>query len=151
VALLARSLRAGIKQLQDFMISSILKGTTYLLSPLKEFIPDRGHEAMALLLDPRFCHGNFILDTALSAADDMERKRAAKALMRTCNDHVLKPALTQLAKFMRQEEQHSSGKGALNAVSGGPCVMKTVMMTTVMKKEKGIRMIHYLFRAVKRS
>ena len=32
------------------------------------------------------------------------------------NDHVLKPTLTQLAKFMRQEEQHSSGEGDLNAL-----------------------------------
>ena len=35
--------------------------------------------------------------------------------MRTYNDQVLKPALTQLAKFTRQEEQHSSVEGALNA------------------------------------
>jgi len=115
VTLLARSLRTDIKHLQDTMISSILKDTSYLLTPLKEFVPDRGHEVMALLLDPRFCHGNFFLDAAPPATDDRDRKRAAKALMRTYNDHVLKPALTQLAKFMRQEEQHPSGEGALNA------------------------------------
>ena len=94
MALLARSLRAGIKHLHDSIISSILKDTTYLLSPLKEFVPDRGHEVMALLLDPRFCHGNFFLYVAPHAIDDMDRTRAAKALMRTYNDNVLKPALT---------------------------------------------------------
>ena len=97
------------------MISSILKDTSYLLSPLTEFVPDRGHEVMALLLDPRFCHGNFFLDAALPAADDRDRKRAAKALMRQYNDNVLKPSLIQLAKFMRAEEQHSSREKALNA------------------------------------
>ncbi len=115
MALLARSLRVGIKDLQDSMISSILKNTTYLLSPLKEFVPDSGHEVMALLLDPRFCHGHFFLDVASPAADDRDRKRAAKALMRQYNDNVLKPSLTQLAKFMRHEEQHSSRERALNA------------------------------------
>ena len=115
MALLARSLRADIKKLQDSMISIILKDTTYLLSPLKEFVPDRGHEVMALLLDPRFCHGNFSLDVAPPTADDRDRKRAAKALMRQYNGNVLKPSLTQLAKFMRQEEQHSSRERALNA------------------------------------
>ena len=89
------------KHLHDSMISSIPKDTTYLLSPLKEFAPDRGHEVMALLLDPRFCHGNFFLDDAPLAVDDMDRKRAATALIRTYNDHVLKPTLTQLAKFKR--------------------------------------------------
>ena len=113
MALLARSLRVEIKHLQDSMISSILKDTAYILRPLKEFVPARGHEVMALLLDPRFCHGNFFLDAAPPAADDRDRKRAARALMRTYNDLVLKPALTQLAKFMRQEEQHSSGEGAI--------------------------------------
>ena len=97
------------------MISSILKDTSYLLSPLREFVPDRGHEVMALLLDPRFCHGNFFLDAARPRADARNRKRAAKALMRQYNDNVLKPSLTQLAKFMRQEEQHSSRERALNA------------------------------------
>ena len=115
MCLLARSLRADIKHLHDTMISSILKDTTYLLTPLKEFVPDRGHEVMALLLDPRFCHGNFFLDVAPPAADDRDRKRAAKALMRQYNDNVLKPSLTQLAKFMRQEEQHSSRERVLNA------------------------------------
>ena len=113
MALLARSLRVEIKHLQDSMISSILKDTAYILRPLKEFVPARGHEVMALLLDPRFCHGNFFLDAAPPATDDRDRKRAAKALMRTYNDLVLKPALTQLAKFMRQEEQHSGGEGAI--------------------------------------
>jgi len=83
------------------MISSILKDTTYLLSPLKEFVSDRGHEVMALLLDPRFCHGHFFLYVAPLAADDRNRKRAANALMRQYNDNVLKPSLPQLAKFMR--------------------------------------------------
>jgi hypothetical protein len=115
VALFARSLRADIKHLQDTLISSILKDTTYLLTPLKEFVPDRGHEVMALLLDPRFCHGNFFLDAAPPEFDDMDRKRAAKALMRTYNDHVLKPALIQLANFISQEEHDPSGEGALNA------------------------------------
>ncbi len=96
MALLARSLRADIKQLQDSMISSILKDTTYLLLPLKEFVPDRGHEVMALLLDPRYCHGNDFLDVAPPAADDMDRKRGAKALMRQYNDNVLKPPLPNL-------------------------------------------------------
>ncbi len=104
MALLARSLRADIKQLQDSMISSIIKDTTYLLLPLKEFVPDRGHEVMALLLGPRYCHGNFFLDFAPPAVDDRDRKRAAKALMRQYNDNVLKPSLTQLLNFMRQEE-----------------------------------------------
>ena len=94
MALLFRSLRDDIKQLQDSMISSILKDTTYLFSPLKEFVPDRGHEVMALLLDPRFCHGNFFLDVAPLAYEDRDRKRAAKALMRQYNDNVLKPSLT---------------------------------------------------------
>jgi len=115
VALLARSLCADIKHLHVSMISSILKDTTYLLSPLKEFILDRGHEVMALLLDPRLCYGNFVLDIAPHAADDRDRRRAAKALMRTCNDHVLKPTHPQLAKFTRQKGQHSSGEWAHNA------------------------------------
>ncbi len=70
MSLLARLLRADIKHLQDSMISSILKDTAYLLSPLKEFVPDRGHEVTALLLDQRFCHGNLFLDDALPIADD---------------------------------------------------------------------------------
>ncbi len=115
MSLLARSMRADIKHLQDSMIDSIVKDTTYLLSPLKEFVRDRGHEVMALLLDPRFCHGNFFLDAASSTFDDRDRKRAAKALMRQYNDNVLKPSLIQLAKSMRQERQHASRERDLNA------------------------------------
>ena len=115
MVLLARSLRADIKHLQDSVISSILKDTTCQSSPPKEFVPDRGHEVMALLLDPRFCHGNIFLDAAPPAADDRDRKRRTKALMRKYNDNVLKPSLTQLAKFMRHEEQHSSRERDLNA------------------------------------
>ena len=115
MSLLARSMRGDIKHLQDSMINTIVKDTTYILLPLKEFVRDRGHEVMALLLDPRFCHGNFFLDVAPPAADDRDRKRAAKALMRQYNDNVLKPSLIQLAKFMRAEEQHSSREKALNA------------------------------------
>ncbi len=55
------------------------------------------------------------MNVAPLAADGRDRKRAAKALMRQYNDNVLKPSLTQLAKFMRQEEQHSSRERALNA------------------------------------
>ena len=114
MTLLARSLRADIKHLHDSMISSILKDTTYRLSPLMEFVPDRGHEIMVLLLDPRFCHGTFFLDVTPPAVDDRDRKQATKALMRQYNDNVLKKSLIQLAKFMRQEEQHSSRERALN-------------------------------------
>ncbi len=84
-------MRADMKHLHDSMISSTLKDTTYIFSPLEEFIPDRGHEIMALLLDPRFCHCNFFVEDAPPSSDDRDRKRAAKALMRTYNDHVLKP------------------------------------------------------------
>ncbi len=71
--------------------------------------------------------------------------------MRTYNDNVLKPALTQLAKFMRHWSSIQAGKGLLMPMIGGPCVMRTVMMTTVMMKEMGIKMIYCLIRALRRS
>ena len=106
-----RSMRADIKNLQDSMCRSILKDTTYLLLPLKQFIPARGHEVMAMLLDPRFCRGNFFLDAAPPAADERDRKRSAKALMRQYNDEVLKPTLAQLSKFIRQEQHEQVAMG----------------------------------------
>ena len=106
-----RVMRVDIKDLQDCMCRSILKDTNYLLAPVREFIPARGHEVMALLLDPRFCRGNFFLDAAPPAPDDRDRKRSAKALMRQYNDEVLKPTLAQLSKFIRQEQQEEAARG----------------------------------------
>ena len=125
-----RVMRVDIKDLQDCMCRSILKDTNYLLAPVREFIPARGHEVMALLLDPRFCRGNFFLDAAPPAPDDRDRKRSAKALMRQYNDEVLKPTLAQLSKFIRHEQQEEADRGGMSMLQllNEPCVMRTATM-----------------------
>ena len=68
--------------------------------PVMNFIPERAHEILALMLDPRYCKGQTFLQVHADSA-------AAKGLWKQYTEAILIPTTVTLATFMHGARQAS--------------------------------------------
>jgi hypothetical protein len=83
-------LDADIKKMTDAMIDRILNDVDEMLQPFHEFNPERAHEVVATILDPRLAGGFIVLDiiTATTGNKDATMRMAA-VLVKQYRDDVL--------------------------------------------------------------